>query len=249
MAPSEVATPGYGEFEFDLPEALLRDLVAKLDGLAAAPLAPESVKAIANEQGVYQLFLGGDLVYIGKTDGDAGLNQRLTRHAQKVMHRRNLDPARVSFKALRVFVFTAVDLESYLIRHYGGVRSVPWSGSGFGSNDPGRRRDTSEVKSEHFDALYPVDIDYPFKEKFTVRGSAHDALRTLRRSLPYTFRFGIDADLDKEVTVVGSSTTRDTIVTIVRQLPPGWQATALPGYVILYKEAALYTHGATIATS
>jgi hypothetical protein len=115
MASSHSARPGYGEFEFDLPEALLRGLVAKLDGLSAAPLTLDTVSAIANEQGVYQLFLGGDLVYIGKTDGEAGLCQRLTRRARKVMHRRNLDPATVSFKALRVFVFTAVDLESYLI--------------------------------------------------------------------------------------------------------------------------------------
>ena len=64
-------TAGYIEFEFDLPDALLRRLVTVFDSLVPAPLVDANVRRIPEEQGVYQLFLnkGGitSLVYIGKT--------------------------------------------------------------------------------------------------------------------------------------------------------------------------------------
>src|SRR5690242_2982896 len=96
----------FREFEFDLPQALLRDLVALLDGLTPVSLESGRIETqIPEEQGVYQLFLDGNLVYIGKTDAEAGLRARLTRHSRKIRQRQNLDPSRVSFKAVRIFVF------------------------------------------------------------------------------------------------------------------------------------------------
>jgi hypothetical protein len=154
-------TAGYVEFEFDLPGALLVRLIEVLDDLEIGPMLPEIVKMIPEEQGVYQLFLDGVLVYIGKTDADAGLAKRLARHGDKIQHRVGLDPARVSFKAVRLYVFTAMDLETELIRHYGGTKAVPWNGSGFGSNDPGRNRDTGTYKKEHYDSIFPIDIERP----------------------------------------------------------------------------------------
>ena len=111
---------GYREFEFDLPDALLKNLVTILDGIQKEPLRETQVAEIPDEQGVYQLFLDEEPVYVGKTDADAGLFKRLSRHSKKILHRNNLDPDRVFFKAVRIFVFTAVDLETDLIRHYGG---------------------------------------------------------------------------------------------------------------------------------
>jgi hypothetical protein len=151
--------PGYREFEFDLPQALLAHLVRTFDSVEDAPLTPESVTEIPEAQGVYQLFHQRRLVYIGKTDAEAGLKQRLGRHAWTVQHRRNLDTSEVSFKAVRVFVFTALDLETQMIRHYRCTRPVPWNDSGFGSNDPGKERDTTNAKAEGFDAQFPVDLD------------------------------------------------------------------------------------------
>ena len=73
--------------------------------LDATNLAP-----IPEEQGIYELFLddgsGPRLVYVGKTDAEAGLLSRLTRHSKKIQHRIGLTPASVLFKAVRVFVFT-----------------------------------------------------------------------------------------------------------------------------------------------
>src|SRR5207249_1811515 len=98
-------------------------------------------------------------------------------------------PARVSFKAVRIYVFTAIDLETQLIAHYGGLARVPWNGSGFGSNDPGRQRDTTEYKATHFDAMFPIDIDRPLTISIPLTGTAASILTTLKNSLPYTFRF------------------------------------------------------------
>jgi hypothetical protein len=100
-------------------------------------------------------------VYVGKTDAEAGLLSRLTRHSKKIQHRIGLTPASVLFKAVRVFVFTAIDLETQLIAHYGGTNIVEWNGSGFGSNDPGEKRDTTTYKAGHFDAQFPIDIARP----------------------------------------------------------------------------------------
>ena len=105
-------TPGYVEFEFDLPEALLTRLINVFDGVESATLSKGNVDSIPEAQGVYQLFLDRSLVYVGKTDAEAGLRKRLERHALKVQHRRNLAPEQVSFKAVRIYVFTAVDLEN-----------------------------------------------------------------------------------------------------------------------------------------
>lgn len=107
--------PGYVDFEFDLPGALLARLVQVLDTLPPATLSREFLDDIPDAQGVYQLFLDAALVYIGKTDAEAGLRKRLDRHRLKIQHRNGLDPNRVAFKAVRIYVFTAVDLETQLI--------------------------------------------------------------------------------------------------------------------------------------
>jgi hypothetical protein len=246
MTPPAEAVPvsqGYREFEFDLPGALLDHLVRALDGMGDAPLSSESILAVPEAQGVYQLFLDGELVYIGKTDAESGLHQRLTRHSHKVQHRRGLDPARVTFKAIRIFVFTAMDLETQLIKHYGGVKGTKWNGSGFGANDPGRKRDHSEPGE--FDLEFPIDIDHELDEDFSGKHTASAIAAKLKNLLPYTFRYETQARsrtphadlLSTEVTVAhGPMTARRLIEELVRQLPPGWQATALSALLILYKE-------------
>ena len=109
----------YVEFEFDLSDALLTRLVQVLNGMEPTPLTAENAANIPGGQGVYQLFHNGTLVYIGKTDSEAGLPQRLARHVRSIQNRSNLNVADVSFNAVRIFVFTAMDLETLLIRSYG----------------------------------------------------------------------------------------------------------------------------------
>jgi hypothetical protein len=258
--------PGYDEFEFDLPEALLKRLIAALDDLSPTPLTAEALGHLPEVQGVYQLFLKRgdgrlDRVYIGKTDSEAGLKKRLLKHARKVRHRVGLEPEAVYFKALRVFVFTAVDLEAQLIGHYGGVKAVDWNGSGFGANDPGRERDTTKYKPTHFDFQFPIDIDRNLECEFPTGGSAAEILKTLKRAVPYLIRFQTisqhsrTAHADLEETQVALSATDlkspATIITrVVRALPPGWHATMLPSHVIIYKDDdRKFPSGRRLATS
>lgn len=256
--PSDV--DGYIEFEFDLPSALLSRLIEVFDALGSAPLDLAGTQGIPDEQGVYQLFFGDELVYVGKTDGDAGLRSRLSRHAIKMLHRRNLDPAQVSYKAVRVFVFTAMDLEGDLIRHYGGVKNLAWNGSGFGSNDPGKERDTTRVKAGNFDALFPIDIDRPVDIQIENGISVAEALSKLKVAVPYTLRFEMDAPRSrtphKDLNDTGLSafpgptTVRQILNHIVGSLPVGWKATALPGYIIMYKDdPRIFPSGTVVAAS
>lgn len=237
---------GYVEFEFDLPGALLEQLVAAFELVEPVTLNSANVNQIAEEQGVYQIFLDDELVYVGKTDAEAGLRKRLARHVKKVSSRKNLNPARVRFRAVRIFVFTAMDLESDLIRHFGGVQGIAWNGSGFGSNDPGRERDTTKVKISNFDAIYPIDIDEPLNFEIKDGDLADFAITELKTKLAYTFRVqgkgGRGRKLHPDIAgtklpnLTGSPTCREVVNHIVKELPSGWQATALLGYVILYKE-------------
>lgn len=229
-------TAGYVEFEFDLPEALLARLVRVLDDVEPAPLLAHVVGEIPEEQGIYQLFLVRNgkpgLVYVGKTDATAGLRIRLARHATKIRHRVGLEPSAVLFKAVRVYVFTAVDLESQLISHYGGLSKVSWNGSGFGSNDPGRERDTTNYKVDHFDAQFPIDTNRAIEFEIPNEGSAASILKALKRNLPYLVRFESAAkgsrlaheDLENTHVTIDASkalTAENMIAQTVEQLPMG----------------------------
>lgn len=232
---------GFREFEFDLPDALLASMIRAFDGMEGARLSADNVRKIPEAQGVYQLIAGDEIVYIGKTDSDAGLAKRLGRHSWTIQHRKNLKVSDVSFKALRVFVFTAMDLETQLIKHYKARSSVGWNNSGFGSNDPGRNRDKTRVKANSFDALYPIDLDEKVTLGLSGATSIVLALKALREALPYTLRYeegGAHEDFDgKTVTLPkGPTSTRKLLTAVVSALPKGWQATALAGRVILYKE-------------
>lgn len=234
---------GYREFEFDLPGALLTHLVQALDTMEAAPLTAENLAQVPEAQGIYQLFLDGALVYIGKTDAEAGLLRRLSRHRNKTLHRHNLTPEQVSFKAIRIFVFTAMDLETQLIKHYTADTGTDWNGSGFGSNDPGRNRD--ESTPGRFDQAFPINIDRPLSEDYSGAHTAAAVAAKLKAELPYTFRFQTrpnsrrpHADLEETPVTMptGAMSARQVLEALVPQLPAGWQATALSAVLILYKE-------------
>ena len=183
----------------------------------------------------------------GKTDAKHGLSVRLSRHAKKTQHRANLAPSDVYFKALRVFVFTAVDLEAQLIAHYGGSTAVPWNGSGFGSNDPGVERDTTKYKKTHFETQFPIDIERKLEFGLPDIGSAFEILSLLKSRLPYLIRFQ-SAEAGKRVAhpdLTGTAVSlknlsarnpERVIGEVVRALPAGWHATMLPSHIILYKD-------------
>jgi len=248
----------FEELEFDLPSALLDQIVRLFDEMPEGPLEAATVQGIDDAQGVYQLFFNGSLVYIGKTDAQAGLRARLLRHSTKIRSRRNLDHDTIGFKAVRVFVFTAMDLEELLIKHYKASATQPiWNLSGFGSNDPGRNRDNTVLKAGHFDKLYPIDLDLAV-EVTTRDGvvSAAEVLSQLKGQLAYNIRFEGETSKSKSPhpDLVAASVyipnKTDTVLNVLRKvkqaLGSDWQVTAFPGYIIVYRESRVYTEGFTI---
>jgi hypothetical protein len=220
--------------------------------LHAEPLTVANVVEIPDgAQGAYLLFLDDDLVYVGKTDAQAGFRNRLTRHSFNIQHRKGLDPTRVGFKAVRIFVFSTFDLETMLIEEYtrrDGLRPV-WNFSGFGSNDPGRNRE--DQRPAQFDLDFPVDIDREIEVLPPGEHTLITLVLALKNHLPYLFRYEADGagawreghpDMrGKNVALLATpSTTRAHIQTILDVLPATWQATVLPNRVILYRETRAY---------
>lgn len=241
---------GYGEFELDIPLAMkgqLPEFFAKLEIVA---LTKENVAKIPkNAQGAYLLFVNDDLVYVGKTDAKAGFQNRLGRHAKTIQHRKNLNPEEIGFKAGRILVFSTSALETMLIDEYTKRNGEPprWNNSGFGSNDPGRERETT--RPSDFDSRYPVDIDREIDFLEPGPANINDLLQKLRSMLPYTFRYEVDAGhiadsshaKGLEVEVPSSNVTmRFLLQEVLNALEENWQATVLPNRVILYRENRKY---------
>ena len=246
---------GYAEFELDIAAIMKGTLPAYFDALDPMQLLPNNINDIPQKaQGAYMLLLDGTVIYIGKTDAKAGFRSRLTRHFHNVQHRQKLDPAEVSFKAVRVFVFNMFDLEDMLIDEFikkTGMRPF-WNTSGFGSNDPGHNRENQDPAP--FDVRHPVDID---REIEAVAPGRHEILKVLLRlkdSLPYLLRFEYDGPKKsdwryghanmrgrKMEIPAGTQTTRSILQLVLEELGAEWQATVMPNRVILYKEDKTYT--------
>jgi len=248
--------PGFTQFEFALTDALIQQLIICLDNMDVATLTAESLAKLPNEQGVYQLYLDGRLQYVGKTDRDAGLRKRLTKHLNKTNARPNLRGGRVTFKAVQVLVFTAVELEAMLIKHYQaldtGDAPMEWQNSGFGSNDPGKRRDETVFEADHFDSLHPIDTSEPTPFDHAAADTVGEFLKRVKAELDYTFRFQAKhKDLNDHVVGVDgkAANVEDAIVLALSRLPAGWQAINLPGYVIMYKNDKSFPSGRVIGNS
>jgi len=241
--------PGFDEFELDIEAAFRRDLPPFLEQITAAPLIPQNITAIPpNKNGVYLLIENDVVRYVGKTDSKAGFHNRLYRHAIHIQHRKNLDPDTISFKAVAIPVFKNADIEGMLIEHF----KASWNNSGFGSNDPGKQRDTQ--KPADFDMNHPIDVDIPLN--FISKGSINcrSLLNKLASQLPYTFRFEKKKrqnDLNIVVNIPRDRMTmRDIMRLLINSLPRHtWQATVLHGRVILYPENRQYEYYQSVIRS
>ncbi len=234
---------GYDEFEIDV-EAILRDQLPRFfTAVAAAPLTAANVAALPERaKGAYMLLLDGVPVYAGKTDTRHGFRDRLNRHSWTVQGRKGLDPARLSFKAVRIMVFSAFDVEAILIAEMKkeGAGSLPWNNSGFGSNDPGKNRDGQQPAD--FDQWYPVDIDFPVEGLPAGDMSLSEFLRVVKGKLPYLIRNASFPDDIRISNVATSSTVRELLKIVVAALPAGWQVTVLHGRIIIYHENRDYPY-------
>jgi hypothetical protein len=256
----DLAPKGYIEYEIDV-ETILRNelpgIIAKSD---AAPLTRGAIDALPERaKGAYVLYEDGHPVYAGKTDTRHGFRSRLGRHFETVQSRLALDPARLSFKAVRIMVFSNFDVEAILINELRrqDPTALAWNFSGFGSNDPGHNREGQEPAD--FDKERPIDIDRPLAFLVAGRFQLLQLLMKLKENLTYDFRYQTDTKENGRPShyKIGEAdqraagdvqlpeepiTMRDALRIILRALPPGWRATIFPNRVILYRESVEYPY-------
>ena len=239
VEPVSAKQPGYGEFEIDIEEVLRQTLPSAFIVVEPAPLNSRAVNDLPlGSKGAYLLFLDGKMVYAGKTDTRHGFQQRLGRHSFSVQHRVGLDPLKMTFKALRIMVFSAFDVEAILINEMRRLDAdaLTWNDSGFGSNDPGRKRDDGEPAD--FDKEFPVDIDRELEDMPAEEMTVAKVLKAAKAASPYLLRYGIPvAHAHTPVeTPAKPWTMRLVIEAVMAVLPEEYQATVFHGRVILYRE-------------
>ena len=219
-----------------------------LDALEPVPLAQDQLDRLENRPGVYELYLNGGLrehrVYVGKAN--MPLPSRLGEHLRKLSGRINLNIEDIRFKCLYVDEdLDAASPEKLLIKIYRADGTSPWNNSGIGGKDPGHNREDTVVKRKHFDARYPVHPGQVVANLKLGSQSLYPLLKDVKAKLPYLFRFEekkVRRDhRDTPVPVTSNALAmRDIIRLALEALPEGWQATAMPGRVILYDEIVDY---------
>ncbi|MEF9883724.1 GIY-YIG nuclease family protein [Streptomyces sp. P9-A4] len=241
MAPvvgSDDGTQYHKDFTLSITKALGDQLAAALDGLDRAPLTEPNIARLKEKPGVYQLYLKGEFVYVGKAD--KSLPARLRNHLGKISGRRNISPDEMAFSCLYVAEdFSALAPEQLLITHHKGMGDIPWNNNGFGNKDPGRQRDSTVLKRNHFDVVFPIDLDRPIEGLSPGETTLHELLETIKAGLPYNFRYGKSADFKaRSVHVPSAAMTADEVFQLVSgEIPAKWQVAALMGYVIMYDDS------------
>lgn len=260
------------QFRLSITKALGDQLAQELSTLTPAPLSSENLdrldaqaamEGFEGRSGVYQLYRrvegegDADLVYVGKAE--KSLSERLGQHMRKISGRRNISVEEMSFKCLFVAEdFSAVAPENLLIARYKEDGHISWNANGFGNKDPGRNRDRTVLKENHFDVLFPIDLDRGVLEHSEGERVLQELLTEMKNELPYNFRFQDPGRLGATMIRVppGPLTVDDTFRLVARHLPGDWQVAALSGYVIMYKDrrsdyasAQRYYRGDTVEDS
>ncbi|MFD4560590.1 Eco29kI family restriction endonuclease [Streptomyces sp. NPDC058469] len=228
----------HDDFRLSITKALGDQLARALTHLGRAPLAEQYLARLDERPGVYQLYLQGEFVYVGKAD--KSLPGRLANHLRKLSGRRNIDLRDVTFSCLYVDEdFSALAPEQLLISHHKEMGSIPWNNNGFGNKDPGRQRDSTILKKNHFDILYPIDLGRPVEGLEPGQISLSSFLKALKNGLSYNFRYS-EPPRSKAIflTVPQAGLSADEAFRVVsRTLPEAWQITSLMGYVIMYSDS------------
>jgi hypothetical protein len=228
------------DFKLSISRALTDQLHDALHELERVPLTLENIAAVSPRQGVYQLYLADDLVYVGSAA--ASLRRRLGQHRRKLVGRQNIAGSDVSFTCLYVDEdLTVLAPEDRLIRVFRDEGSCAWNGNGFGPHDPGRRRDMTDLAANHFDRLYPIRLDWLVEGIPAGQYTAKDLLRRIKRVLPYTYRYKLDhSDGGGAIDVPEDDMSAIDLLRLIAKTFRAYQITALSGYVIMYPESREY---------
>ncbi|MFJ6085842.1 hypothetical protein ACIQI8_31070 [Streptomyces sp. NPDC092369] len=111
--------------------------------------------------------------------------------------------------------------------------------NGFGNKGPGRQRGSTVLKKNHFDVVYPIDLDRPVKGLAPGKIPLSVFLKVLENGLPYNFRH-IEPPRSKAtfLAVPHAGLSADAAFYLVSEaLPEAWQIAALMGYVIMYADS------------
>jgi hypothetical protein len=229
------------DFTLSITKALGDQLADALKKLDQVPLSATNIHRLKEKAGVYQLYLNGEFVYVGKAD--KSVPDRLKNHLRKLSGRRGISLSDVTFSCLYVAEdFSALAPEQLLINHHKGLGKIPWNNNGFGNKDPGRNRDSTILKANHFDMIYPIDLEYVIEGLTPGPNTLHRLLDQLKSALPFNFRYKSSLDFKTcFVEVPRSRMKADEVFRLISaELPAQWQIVALMGYVIMYDDAQTY---------
>ncbi|WP_030726351.1 GIY-YIG nuclease family protein [Streptomyces sp. NRRL S-237] len=225
------------DFTLSITKALGDQLAVALDGLDRAPLNEASIAGLKEKPGVYQLYLNGEFVYVGKAD--KSLPTRLRNHLRKISGRRRISLEEMSFSCLYVAEdFSALAPEQLLISYHKELGGIPWNNNGFGNKDPGRNRDNTVLKANHFDMHFPIDLEHEVEGIPAGVMTLQKLLDVTKASLPYNFRYQ-KSHLFKErlVDIPNSAMSADSVFQLAaKEIPGSWQIVTLMGYVIMYDD-------------
>jgi hypothetical protein len=240
--------PFYDLFALDMQRVLNDEIVSVFDTLEPVALSTENIGVLAEHEannphatkGLYILHHQGVAVYVGKADDS--LRSRLEDHRVKLGSRLNLNVADMGFRCLYLDKnWSALTHERPLIERF----EYQWNATGFGNHDPGRNRDKTELRANHFDRLYPIDANLPLTFAEGPRTVA-TALQEVREQLPFLFRHATKPGFRpsrshpdyhaNSVSFLSNETVRSAVGKIVDALGEAWQVTFLYGYLILYRE-------------
>jgi len=107
-----------------------------LERFEESPLLNFPPPAVPAATGIYGLYLGTELIYIGKATGKSHLRNRFSEHARKIGTRKNIKLSQLQCRFLMIAEEWVHYAEHHLIDHY----KPEWNGSGFGSHVPGAGR-------------------------------------------------------------------------------------------------------------
>lgn len=245
-------SPGCGEFEFDMANPLFEQIRHDFELLEFVELVGPNLDGMENRPGVYGLTVGGEIVYVGKADRN--VVSRLWKHRRQLSGRRGIRPEEVQFRCLYLAqTWNPLSPEEHLIKRY----RPAWNSSGFGPNDPGRNRDKTNLKENHWHVRYPLDPDWVCEGIEAADYDVFDLLRLVASHAPYWVRFqGNKRSAEGEssaqyeeaqedyrsaakVLVPRSGMTVEQLLLLaVAALPrpDTWQLTQLPSHILLYKE-------------
>jgi len=115
------------------PLDIPRHLIERFEESPLLPFPPAGAPA---QTGIYGLYLGPELVYIGKAARGSNLRRRFSEHARKISGRKNIKLAQMHCRFLMIGEEWVHYAEHHLIGHY----KPEWNGTGFGSHIPGAGR-------------------------------------------------------------------------------------------------------------